>query len=226
LDYFGRWKALHYAAKRFYAPVMLSILDEGVKMGGQGTTELPELVKKVRQAPKVVRMAVHVTSDLVELFEGEVRWTLMELDGKVVKSGKAEVHAKPLSDVEVCVKEFNLSDELSRKTVFIVELYQGEKRLALNLATFCPNKYLELEQPGIEVDLQRVGKDVFLHVKATQSLARFVELKFEGLDVVFSDNYFDVPAGRTVTVTCPMPVGKTLAQMRKALRVQTLRDSY
>jgi beta-mannosidase len=27
LDYFGRWKALHYAARRFYAPLLLSIED-------------------------------------------------------------------------------------------------------------------------------------------------------------------------------------------------------
>jgi len=32
-----------------------------------------------------------------------------------------------------------------------------------------------------------------------------VELSLPGLDAVFSDNYFDVPAGTTVTVTTPLP---------------------
>ncbi len=42
LDYFGRWKALHYAARRFYAPVMLSILDEGQKMSVHLTSDVAE----------------------------------------------------------------------------------------------------------------------------------------------------------------------------------------
>lgn len=29
IDYYGRWKALHYAAKRFFAPVMISAEEEG-----------------------------------------------------------------------------------------------------------------------------------------------------------------------------------------------------
>ena len=48
-DYFGRWKALHYAAKRFYAPLMLSVEDEGTWMG------------------------VHVTSDLTEAWQGTLK---------------------------------------------------------------------------------------------------------------------------------------------------------
>jgi beta-mannosidase len=46
------------------------------------------------------------------------------------------------------------------------------------------------------------------------------------VDVVFSDNYFDLPAGQTVTVTCPLPEGWTLEQARKALQVRSLYDSY
>jgi beta-mannosidase len=32
IDYFGRWKALHNAARRFYAPLLLSVADEGKTM--------------------------------------------------------------------------------------------------------------------------------------------------------------------------------------------------
>ena len=40
---------------------------------------------------------------------------------------------------------------------------------------------------------------------STRSLARFVEISIDGCDAVFSDNYFDVPAGTTVTVSTPLP---------------------
>jgi beta-mannosidase len=57
-------------------------------------------------------------------------------------------------------------------------------------------------------------------------LARFVELELEGADVVFSDNYFDLPAGQPVTITCPLPEGWSLEQARAALRVRSLFESY
>ncbi len=222
LDYFGRWKALHYAAKRFFAPVLLSILDEGAAGGAETTNELPEAVKAESFA---VRMSVHLTSDLTQPFSGEVRWHLMELGGRVLQSGQTAVIAQPLADTLVCAPEFQLTDEQRRRTVFVAELLQNGKRAALQVAAFCPNKHLELEQPGLQVELKRAGRQVIIQVTA-QSLARFVELKFAGLDVVFSDNTFDVPAGWTVAVTCPLPEGKTLAQLRKALRVRSLVDSY
>jgi beta-mannosidase len=46
------------------------------------------------------------------------------------------------------------------------------------------------------------------------------------VDVVFNDNYFDLPAGQALTVTCPLPTGWTLEQARAAVRVRSLYDSY
>jgi beta-mannosidase len=40
---------------------------------------------------------------------------------------------------------------------------------------------------------------------SSHSLARFVELSIDDCDAVFSDNYFDVPAGTTVTVSTALP---------------------
>jgi beta-mannosidase len=34
-----------------------------------------------------------------------------------------------------------------------------------------------------------------------------VELSIAETDTVFSDNYFDIPAGAAITVTCPLPEG-------------------
>ena len=59
-----------------------------------------------------------------------------------------------------------------------------------------------------------------------RSLARFVELALDGVDVVFSDNYFDIPAGVTVKVTAPLPPDWTLERARDALQVKSLIDSY
>jgi beta-mannosidase len=60
----------------------------------------------------------------------------------------------------------------------------------------------------------------------SHSLARLVELTLEGCDVIWSDNYFDLPAGRAVAVSCPLPAGWTLAQAHAALKVRSVYDSF
>jgi beta-mannosidase len=211
LDFFGRWKALHYAARRFYAPLMLSIHDEGTKMG------------------------IHVTSDLTEAWRGRARWTLETIGGQVLASGEELVLAAPQADTHVRTLDFadrvsedppaTLQTGNSRGVIFTAELWKDDRRVALNVATFAPNKHLTLTDPGLAVDARQEGGQLVFEVKA-RSLARFVELALAGVDCVFSDNYFDVPAGRTVTVTCPMPPGWTLEQARRALRVRSLYNSF
>ncbi len=211
LDFFGRWKALHYAVRRFYAPLMLSIHDDGTKMG------------------------IHVTSDLAEAWQGKVRWTLETIGGQVLASGEEAVLAAPQADTHVRTLDFaervtedppaTLKTGNSRGVIFTAELWKGDRRVALGVATFVPNKHLTLTEPGLTVDVRRDGSQLAFEAKA-RSLARFVELKLAGADGVFSDNYFDVPAGRTVTVTCPLPQGWTLEQARRALHVQSLYNSF
>ena len=76
---------------------------------------------------------------------------------------------------------------------------------------------------GVHTDLLALGKipDPFV-----AALARFVELDFDEVDVVFSDNYFDVSPNQAVTVTAPVPEDWTAEQARKGLRVRSLVDSY
>jgi len=203
LDYFGRWKALHYAARRFYAPVLLSIEDEPPRMG------------------------VHVTSDLMEPWEGTLRWSLETLEGEVVQAGQEAVSVAPLSSVLVSDLDFHecISDANCRHVILVCELLDGDRRVGLSVATFVPTKHLALTDPGLDVEVRLNDGQLVFEVKS-RSLARFVELALEGVDVVFSDNYFDIPAGRTVTVTCPVPEGWTLEQATGALRVRSVYDSF
>jgi beta-mannosidase len=53
-----------------------------------------------------------------------------------------------------------------------------------------------------------------------------VECALDGADVVFSDNYFDLPAGRKVDISAPLPVGWTLPQAQAAFKVRSIYDSY
>jgi beta-mannosidase len=203
LDYFGRWKALHYAARRFYAPVMLSIEDRPPEQG------------------------IYITSDLSESWEGVVRWSLETLGGEVLAAGQELGKAAPMSSTQVRTLDFSshLSDENRRELIFIAELWQEERRVAQQVATFVPTKHVKLVDPGVTAALAEQDGDLAVTL-ASRSLARLAELSLEGADGVFSDNYFDLPAGRPVSVSCPLPAGWTLAQARAALKIRSVYDSY
>jgi len=203
LDSFGRWKALHYVTRRYYAPVLLSVEDHGTQM------------------------SIHVTSDLQQPWQGHVRWSLETIGGAVAMQGEEAVTAPPLADTPVRTLDFapQVNDANSRQLVFVYELWQTDTLVAAGVATFVPNKHLELVNPGITTVVHGAANQVQIEV-AAQSLARHVELTLDGADVVFSDNYFDVPAGRTRTVTAALPLGWTAEQVRAALQVRTLYNTY
>jgi beta-mannosidase len=53
-----------------------------------------------------------------------------------------------------------------------------------------------------------------------------VECSLTGADVVFSDNYFDLPAQKSVTITAPLPDGWNLRKAKTAFKVRSVYDTY
>jgi beta-mannosidase len=203
LDYFGRWKALHYAARRFYAPVLLSIED----------------------APPC--QSISVSSDLLEAWQGSVHWALATLDGEVLAAGDKSVHVEPLGVAALDTFDFSrfLDDDTRRELVFVAELWQGDRRLATQTAFFAPTKHLSLVDPQIKADLTLEEGLLIIELSA-RSLARLVECSLTGTDVVFGDNYFDLPAGQAARVTAPLPDGWDLARAQAALKIRSVYDTY
>ena len=84
--------------RRFYAPVLLSLFDEGLKVG------------------------VHVTSDIAEIVNGQVKWQLVTLNGEVLQSGEEAVEVGPYLSKEITSASFTLTDRRRRQTVFTCTL--------------------------------------------------------------------------------------------------------
>ena len=203
LDYFGRWKALHYAAKRFFAPLLLSIEDN----------------KTVQD--------VYLSSDLSDRWEGSVKWSLETLEGKVLQSDQAAAGVAADGVTRVCHLDFenDIKDDNIRDTVFVAELWQMNTLVTRQCTYFVPTKHLDLVDPQINTKVSLNQQALQIEV-TSQSLARLVEIKIDGADVVFSDNYFDLPAGRTANISAPLPTGWTLSQVQTALRVRSVYTSY
>jgi beta-mannosidase len=271
LDYFGRWKALHYAARRFYAPVLLSaeewrpggkaptssepadeerrirwsletlegeVLNTGeLVMGAGAVTQL--LGGGPRPSPEGWKpeVTLYVTNDLTDAWQGSVRWSLETLEGEPLRTGSQTVTVPALSASDVCTLDFagQVNAENRREVVLVYELWQDgeDRRTSMGLIPFVPNKHLKLADPEMHCTVGETEAGFEIAVTA-QRLARFVWLALEGdgpstalnTDVVFSDNYFDLPAGRTVTVGLPAFDGWTAERVRASLCVRSLVSSF
>jgi beta-mannosidase len=118
-----------------------------------------------------------------------------------------------------------ISDSNRRDSIFIAELWQADRMIARQIAGFAPIKHLSLTDPAVRANLRIEGGQLIIEL-TSQSLALLVELSLTGADVVFSDNYFNLPKGRVVEVSCPMPAGWTLDEARAALNLRSVYDSY
>ena len=260
LDYFGRWKALHYAARRFYEPVHLSAEDCGPDVGphpvsdphaGQRTIEWTvktpegetvssgertmseEAIEDLLQIGKPVRdsdaplATLYVTNDLTAAWDGTVRWSLETLDGEVLREGEETVFVPALEAIQVCALDFSeqVTDANRREVVLVYGLYRDDERLSLGVMPFAPNKHLKLTAPGLSIDVTETETGFAIALSA-ERLVRFVWLRLEGKDAIFSDNAFDIPAGRSVTVTLPAQEDWRAEDVRDALRVRSLVDSF
>jgi beta-mannosidase len=203
LDYFGRWKALHYAARRFYAPLLLSIEDN-----------TPE-------------QEVYVSNDWLETWKGAVKWSLETLEGEELTQGNAAVEVPPQASSLVCKLDFSnqITYDNFRKLVFIAELWQGDRFITRQTAYFTPIKHLSLTDPAITANLQSQNKEIIIELMS-HSLALFVEVSLPGAEVIFSDNYFNLPSGRSTQISCQLPAGWTLNRAQKEIRIWSVYDSY
>ncbi len=234
LDYYGRWKALHYAARRFYAPVLLTAEARTHAPDSPATTHATGYLFQPQPGPFVDLFAVN---DTVEPWQGTVRWSLETIDGEVLASGTEPVDLDGLGSAQVSALNFETQIDPSneRSVVFVYECLEGDARLSLDVLSFVPSKHLALSDPCLASGVRETTDGFEIEITA-EKLARFVWLALETADgasarsshhsVVFSDNFFDLPAGRSARVILPAIEGWDVGRLEAALRVRSLVDSY
>jgi beta-mannosidase len=203
LDYFGRWKALHYAARHFFAPVMLSIEDAG-------------LLQKV-----------YMTNDTLEVVEGEIRVKVENLAGEILYSADTAARAAAQATTQIydldCGSIFSGNE--AREVYFMAEFWQDGQMKDRKVTFFAPVKHFSLKEPGIRSTIEVLDGEARIELRS-DSLALQVELSFPGLNCVFSDNYFDLPPGTPIIVKTYLNQDFSVEELNSLLRVQTIYDSY
>lgn len=184
IDYYGRWKALHYAAKRFFAPVMISAEEEGE------LSQNPK-INEYHPAPLEKSFRLNVCNETLRDVTGEVVWALRTPDGAIVRQNQQTLtipamSAKWLDKVD-CADASLTGHYIS--FAFVVD------NVAVSEGTciFCAPKHFEFVDPRLTVETRGDTLLVTSHAYAKQ-----VWLKSEDADLLLDDNAFDMNPGTKV----------------------------
>jgi beta-mannosidase len=203
IDYYGRWKALQYYARRFYAPLLVSPhLEDG-------------------------SFKVYVVSDRTMPTAAQLRVRIMTLDGKALNDTTQAIQVPELSSkvyLERPLSEFADANGTDAANIFAVtDLLVEGKPASSNLIYFVPTKQVHLPAPQIVTELTNEGTSYRLQLKS-KVLARSVYVSFGDIDVQVSDNYFDLIPGQPVDITIHTKAG--VEQLRQGLKVVSLADAF
>lgn len=176
MDYYGRWKATQYYAKRSFREVIVSIDQEED------------------------RLSFHVVSDSLAPLEGTLAWKMVDFSGNVLKIGS--VPARVAANSANVVLELSVCELLEgrdpNRTLVVAELLRGNQAVETKEHFFAYSKFLELSAPEISV-LEVEGRNGTKFELSSRSLAKQVWLQSDE-EGIFTDNFFDLVPGRPRTV--------------------------
>lgn len=181
IDYYGRWKALHYAAKRFFAPVLLSCEEEGE------LTQNP-CINEFRTTPIKRSIRLNVSNETMQDVDCTVRWALRTPNGAVVRSAETEITVPALS--AVWLDEVDFPDASLTGHYVSYALIMGGGTVSEGSALFCAPKHFEFQDPQLKV--WRQGDYVLVEAAA---FAKHVCIESDDADMLLSDNFFDLQPG-------------------------------
>jgi beta-mannosidase len=153
VDYFGRWKALQFHARRFYADVLASALRR------DGNTNFS------------------LVSDRVVKFDAEVLLRVLDFDGRVLKSERKPVTVAPLAVTPVWQRSDAelLAGADPTRTVAEFQSRAGDAfRLSIKSDFMVRSLWIDFGDLDVEIDDNSLdllaGEDVVVNLKSKASL--------------------------------------------------------
>ena len=180
IDYFGRWKALHYYEKRMFAPVLLSCEEESVLTQNTNVNAEPYDMKK--------SIRLNVSNETMSDKTVTVRWQLRSADSSIKREGEDTVAVKALS--ALWLDKVDMADADTYNDYVSYQLCENGELVSESSVIFTFHKHFNYLDPQLSVRLE--GDEIVVNASA---FAKSVEILNENEDMILSDNYFDMNAG-------------------------------
>lgn len=202
IDYYGKWKALHYATRDNFEPVaVLPYLD------GDNSE-------------------IFLVSDKTESLTGKMELTLIDFDGKKLKSEKFNVEMP--ANTSKNIKTLNVASfigDADRDRVVLACKFTAGDIQHTTLQYLDSIKLLKLPKVNIKLEtLPGTEKGTVTVRVTTDKLAKNIAVYYEGVAGFFSDNYFDMLPGETRYIT--IKTDDSPETVLKNLSYNTMNDVY
>ena len=202
VDYYGRWKALMYSSKRFFAPVLLSAHEEGL------------------------RVVLNLSSESPDPFTGTLRWRVVDRDFAVYEQGEMPASICALSAKDLVT--LDLAEAIQgheKERMLVYELYDKAGRMLTHSSLlFCKPKHFNMVKPDVKVAISG-GSGKFKIEVCASTYVKSLEIDFAKYDALLSDNYFDITSGDTLHLTAEVTDSSVTAEDLMAdLMLQSVYD--
>lgn len=184
IDYYGNWKALHYQAKRAFAPLLINPIHENGNLN------------------------VYLLSDRLEKLTGlTLEMQLIDFKGKKLARKSIPVEIPANTSLKVFSRSLSeWANETLRKECFLQFILKdkSEHQLAQNIHFFVPTKDLTLPQTDIDCKVKTLeGRCEVILTSSRLAKDVFIQIPIQGAH--FSDNFFDLlpNESRKIIITSP-----------------------
>ena len=203
IDYYGKWKALHYAVKNAFKPTIVSheFIDSSLH--------------------------VSVVSDDLTNFKGTIEVILSSFKGKpVLKTWEKTIKNK--SDIVklpliIPIKEFLITNKTNSYLQLLLK--ENGRIISSKNVFFLPFKDLNIVDPKVKkiISVDKKKQTLSVTIK-TENFAKGIHVASNSFEN-FSDNYFDLPIAGEKTVTMDLPIHVDVSELISSIQVFSLWDT-
>ena len=210
IDYYGRWKALHYGAKRFYARFMATACEKE-----ELSTEIDYYIhnESFEERKAVLRVRL-IDRDFHTLFETEREITAAAFEVKNV--------------LPMDFAPFLAEAGMKKRAVAEYSLIEDGCIVSRGTTLFVKPKYFDFKTPEYRISVAEKADVFCIHADA-DTYVSYAELSLDGYDVVLEDNFFDITSEEGVDITVDkkeFPNQVTAEEVAAALYIRSVADSF
>ncbi|MBP6864651.1 MAG: glycoside hydrolase family 2 protein [Candidatus Didemnitutus sp.] len=218
IEFTGVWKAAHYAARRFFAPALVS-----ARLVQEAETTIGNY-----QKPAGGRVQLFTVYDAPAPVRGTLRWRLMSLAGRCLVQGTKSVRLR--AGGGVLQKELDFEGALARFGAEHVYLRYGleiaGEVVSEDTLFFVAPRLVELPRGRLRLQAKQVARGVVEVRMSSRVYLHRLALELPEQAARWSDNYFDLHPGEERRVRLHLAAPLTPRQVLARLRHRSLVDSY
>jgi beta-mannosidase len=196
LDHGGGWKSMHYMAKRFYAPV---------------------LVTARKSADEFIISAV---SDLVEVFALSLEVAAVSFSNVKTIVYRGNINLSPDAGCEITRIKLN---DIPKDAMLFLSWTDEQGKAIRNHATPVPYKFLNLPKPELQSTIKIENNSLSLAI-TTKNIALYVSAECD-VAGHFSDSVFDLLGNETTIITFTPDNPSDLTRAKETLVIRDLYSS-